>query len=48
MVLNRAQAQIMTKIVRQNERVSLKRTRYTKDDENHEEWSAKKPLVEKE
>ena len=47
-LLNRTQAQIMTKIVIQNERANLKRTRNLKDDDNLDEWRSNKPLVEKE
>ena len=47
-VLNRAHAQIMTNLVLQNERTSLKRVRNPKDDDNLEERRPKKPLLEKE
>ena len=46
-MLNRAQAQIMTNIVLQNERFSLKRTRSPKDDDNPQEKRPKKPLLKK-
>ena len=46
-MLNRAQAQILTNVVLQNERSSLKRTRSPKDDDNPEKRRPKKPLLEK-
>ena len=46
-MLNRAEAQILTNIVLQNERSSLKRTRSPKDDDNPEERRPKKPLLQK-
>ena len=47
-VLTRAQAQIMTNIVLQNKRASLKKTRNPKDDDNLEKMRSKKPLLEQE
>ena len=45
-VLNRDQTQIITNIVLQNKKASLKRTRKPKDDGNLEERRLKKPLME--
>ena len=47
-VLNRAQAQIMTDIVLESERTSLKSTSNPKDDDKLEKRRAKKPLLDKE